>query len=75
MCVSIGLWVFDLGQDHCKTDRVPVFTCDVVLLEGVTVDLVLIGTVFLQPFTHVLLAPQGHGFGQLHSSRLGKGKI
>ncbi len=47
MCVSVGLWVFDLGQDHCKTDRVPVFTCDVVLLEGVTVDLVLIGTVFL----------------------------
>lgn len=41
-------------------------TCDVVLFEGVAVDLVLIGTVLLQPFAHVLLGPQGHGLGQLH---------
>lgn len=35
-------------------------TCDVVLLEGVAVDLVLVGTVLLQPLAHILLRPQGH---------------
>lgn len=45
-------------------------TCDVVLFEGVAVDLVLIGTVLLQPFAHILLGPQGHWFGQLHISWL-----
>lgn len=46
-------------------------TCDVVLLEGVAVDLVLVGTVLLQPLAHILLGPQGHRFGQLHISWLG----
>lgn len=32
-------------------------TCDVMLFEGVAVDLVLTGTVLLQPFAHVLLGP------------------
>lgn len=45
-------------------------TCDVVLFEGVAVDLVLTGTVFLQPFAHILLGPQGHWFRQLHISWL-----
>lgn len=45
-------------------------TCDVVLFEGVAVDLVLIGAVLPQPFAHVLLGPEGHRFGQLHISRL-----
>lgn len=45
-------------------------TCDVMLFEGIAVDLVLIGTVFLQPFAHILLGPQGHWLGQLHISWL-----
>jgi len=45
-------------------------TCDVVLFEGVAVDLVLIGAVLLQPLAHVLLGPQRHGLGQLHVSWL-----
>lgn len=45
-------------------------TCDVVLLEGVAVDLVLVGAVLLQPLAHVLLRPQGHRLGQLHETRL-----
>lgn len=45
-------------------------TCDVVLLEGVAVDLVLVGTVLLQPLAHVLLRPQGHRLGQLDETRL-----
>lgn len=48
----------------------PDSTCDVVLFEGVAVDLVLVGTVFLQPFAHVLLGPQGHWLRQLHISWL-----
>lgn len=45
-------------------------TCDVVLFEGVTVDLMLIGAVFLQPLAHVLLGPQGDRFGQFHIAGL-----
>lgn len=41
-----------------------------MLFEGVAVDLVLIGTVFLQPFADVLLGPKGDRFGQLHVSWL-----
>lgn len=45
-------------------------TCDVVLFEGVAVDLVLVGAVLLQPLTHVLLGPQSDWFGELHCPRL-----
>lgn len=56
-----------MAEDHGRGA-----TCDVVLFEGVAVDLVLIGTVLLQPFAHILLGPQGHWFGQLHISWLGR---
>lgn len=61
-------------QPPCRSEHVWNGTCDVVLLEGVAVDLVLIGTVFLQPFAHVLLGPQGHRLGQLHISWLRRAK-
>lgn len=53
-------------QRGCCTDA----TCDVVLFEGVAVDLVLVGTVLLQPFADILLGPQSHWFRQLHISWL-----
>lgn len=40
-----------IGQPHQSS------ACDIVLFEGVTVDLVLVGAVLLQPLTHVLLGP------------------
>lgn len=54
------------ARSVCARNR----TCDVVLFEGVTVDLVLIGTVFLQPLANVRLGPQSHRLGQLHISWL-----
>lgn len=70
----------EMHEDGSRHRRVPVAsksrrmagedgrdrTCDVVLFERVAVDLVLVGTVLLQPFAHILLSPQGHWFGQLH---------
>lgn len=68
-----NLWIINHKTSlNEATVQVPEPTCDVVLFERIAVDLVLIGTVFLQPFAHVLLGPQGHWLGQLHISCLYK---
>ena len=60
------------GTTICQNTHTHIHTptCDVVLLEGVAVDLVLVGAVLLQPLAHILLGPQGYWLGQPYVSRL-----